>query len=199
MNIFTHRDPKPSAMRVCRDCRCDFEAKFWQIKNADYLCDLCRSAMRSAYWQTYRPPYKAKQTLEEYVEERICRTSPSGCWLWTGSIDRNGYGRTRYQYKAQFAHRVTWQIANGPIADGLNVCHHCDTPACVNPSHLFLGTQADNMADMLRKGRGSSRLNEEQVLAIRNDQRPSSRVGAEYNVSANMVQAIRSRRSWRHV
>lgn len=92
---------------------------------------------------------------------RVDRTD-SGCWLWTGgrSTARNGfqYGVMKVGGKPVRAHRVAWEVANGPIPAGAFVCHHCDTPLCVNPAHLFLGTHDDNMEDMARKGRGRSAM-----------------------------------------
>lgn len=76
-----------------------------------------------------------------------------GCQIWTGCIGRDGYGQFRINGKIEGAHRASWMLANGPIPHGLHVLHHCDVPPCINPIHLFLGTHADNMADMLRKRR----------------------------------------------
>jgi hypothetical protein len=76
----------------------------------------------------------------------------AGCWLWVGTTTR-GYGRIRAFGSTQRAHRVSWLIHRGPIPSGIGVCHRCDTPSCVNPDHLFLGDQRDNLRDMVRKGR----------------------------------------------
>jgi hypothetical protein len=77
----------------------------------------------------------------------------TGCALWTRSPDKKGYGRLSWNGRPQQAHRIAYQIANGPIDAGLLVCHRCDTPACVNPEHLFLGTNQQNLVDCVRKGR----------------------------------------------
>lgn len=76
------------------------------------------------------------------------------CWLWTGAKrGKSGYGAMKYNGKVVATHRVSWMIHNGEIPDGLNVCHKCDVRLCVNPDHLFLGTQSDNMMDCSNKGR----------------------------------------------
>lgn len=76
----------------------------------------------------------------------------SGCWLWTAGLGGSGYGALRYGTPTR-AHRVSYMVFVGPITDGLFVCHRCDTPLCVNPDHLFLGTAKDNAVDAMRKGR----------------------------------------------
>ena len=92
-------------------------------------------------------------TVQERIENRIVK-DPSGCWLWQGYTQK-GYGRISVGNKNKRVHRVYWEILNGPILNDLFVCHHCDVPCCVNPTHLFLGTQKENIQDMVRKGRGS--------------------------------------------
>ena len=75
------------------------------------------------------------------------------CWEWIAFKNKDGYGLFGYNGKNQKAHRVSWQLHNGPIPDGLCVLHKCDNPSCVNPNHLFLGTNADNIKDRVNKNR----------------------------------------------
>ncbi len=117
-------------------------------------------------------------TLAERFEAKVNRRpgyGPNGsCHPWSGARTGGGYGHIHESGKKVKAHRVAWALANGPIPAGLRVLHRCDNPRCVNVEHLFLGTQADNMADMIAKGRGTlgsdnsqSKLEEIDILGIR--------------------------------
>ena len=92
---------------------------------------------------------------------------PDKCWEWQACSVQCGYGLFRINCKLWQAHRVAWTLTFGPIPKGLLVCHHCDNPSCCNPYHLFLGTQADNIQDAVRKGRINTRLTEDEILEIR--------------------------------
>jgi hypothetical protein len=117
---------------------------------------------------------KEHQTFEQAFWKFAQKSK--GCWKWNGEIDKDGYGRMKLPHSKgkRLAHRASWQVHNGEIPKGLCVLHKCDNPPCVNPDHLFLGTNRDNSDDMVRKNRqargsksGRAILTESDVLKIR--------------------------------
>jgi hypothetical protein len=94
-------------------------------------------------------------TLRERFEAKFTPEPMSGCWLWTGAVQGHGYGCFHVGGQPLQAHRMAWQLTHGSIAPGIHVLHRCDNPACVNPSHLFLGDPKINAQDRSKKGRGS--------------------------------------------
>lgn len=97
--------------------------------------------------------------MERFYSKVLKGIHEHDCHRWQGTTTARGYGIFIIKGKQVGAHRVAWEVRNGPIPDGLVVCHKCDTPNCVNPDHLFVGTKADNNHDMIRKGRHVGRQN----------------------------------------
>lgn len=142
------------------------------------------------------------------VEKR----GPDECWEWKRGRQRAGYGALYIAPKVIGAHRIAYELANGPIQNGLSVLHRCDNPPCCNPAHLFLGTDADNTKDRISKGRtkvlrgedaARAILTEEQVKEIRASYKPYETthqlLADVYGVSRTAIRSVVDRRNWRHV
>ncbi len=98
--------------------------------------------------------FQVTKTLEERFNEKWTPEPFSGCWLWSGAISSHGYGRIFWKGYVYRASRISWFLKYGEMPpDHLDACHHCDTPLCVNPKHIFLGTASDNQIDAITKGR----------------------------------------------
>lgn len=146
-----------------------------------------------------------KRPIEDRFREKV-RKVKSGCHEWTSCLMPNGYGQISRNNRAEYAHRVAWELANGPIPEGLFILHHCDNRKCVNPNHLFLGTFDDNMADMVSKQRhargdsnGRRKLNSKQVREIRSAIGTHQEIGRRFGVTPSLVSMIRSGRIWKSV
>jgi hypothetical protein len=119
----------------------------------------------------------------------------TGCWLWTGSSSSTGYGKLSSAGKTLAAHRAAHEIFVGEIPRGMCVCHHCDTPACINPAHLFLGTYSDNAIDRLRKAR-FVKLSPGDVLAICASQESIPSLAARYGVGEDHIGKVLRGEAW---
>ena len=135
------------------------------------------------------------------VQQSTCR-----CWEWQGRRTDLGYGQFKLRGAAAFAHRVAAQLAGARLGSDSVVMHTCDNPSCCNPTHLIVGTHASNVADRVAKGRsakgtsnGRAKLTEDQVRAIRADDRTLTEVARDYGVCVATISHIRQRRIWQHV
>ena len=134
------------------------------------------------------------------------------CWEWTGAKHSSkGYGSFWFEGRSVKAHRLAYKIAFSPIPDGMFVCHSCDNPSCVNPDHLFLGTNQDNQSDMYAKGRGRkcvgsesphSKLTEDDIKAIRTEPKVRGygvKLASQYGVSTALISQIIKGAAWSHI
>lgn len=146
---------------------------------------------------------------DDSIEDRFFRLvdRSAGCWLWTGDLNRRGYGRLQFNKQRYLAHRVSFEIHKGPIRGALLVCHTCDNPKCVNPNHLFLGNHAENMRDCMAKGRfligersPNAKLTDRDVKEIRRlhalGRYTHDEIAAQFNTSRPNVTKVINRYRW---
>ena len=139
---------------------------------------------------------------------RVDRRGADECWPWTGAYHgKRAYGSFYFGRRERVAaHRFAFQLANGPIPDGMCVCHRCDVRGCVNPAHLFLGTDADNKRDMFEKGRvpsgerhWRSRLTTSAVEEIRSSSEPNHVLAIRFGVCRSTVSMARRGKRWQGI
>lgn len=141
----------------------------------------------------------------------VNKGSDKDCWEWTGMMNTNGYGRFSFSDNHRLAHRISFEMFFGEIPDGMNVCHKCDNRKCVNPYHLWIGTQSDNLKDAVSKGRmyrpdtsgdrnGNRKLDWGSVEEIRKMNLRGVRknlIASAYNVSPSTIGEICANKIWK--
>jgi hypothetical protein len=155
-----------------------------------------------------RAQKRAIQRVENFWK-KVNKTE--SCWIWTGAKNKKGYGSFGVQAnKTMSAHRFAWRWAYGEVPDNMQILHRCDNPSCVNPNHLFLGTNLDNVLDRENKGRGNqprgsangnARLNETIVIQILKlgDVLTQVEIARRFHTTQGTVGKILRREVWRHV
>lgn len=148
---------------VCSRCGEPYAGTGW--------CNTCSRAQQAAKRREKGVPQKGNTSDESYFWSRVQIGGNDECWPWLGAKKAAGYGNITIESGVVRttigSHRLAWEYANGrSVPTGMCICHRCDNPPCCNPKHLFLGTQADNMADKIAKGRDPRMLKPETILAI---------------------------------
>lgn len=176
------------------------------------LCN--KHLLRLKHTGTTDPGPKAQAPIEERFMRHFEKRDIGECWPWNGNINHSGYGVISKGGKKAgvlLAHRLSWEIANNQkIVRGKAVLHSCDNPKCVNPLHLRLGTQSDNVRDMQAKGRHvvihvrgqehhSAQFTEKEVIKIRASTKSNRDLADHYGVHISSIRKIRSRVTWRHI
>lgn len=177
--------------KTCQSCGSSFEVAPRKAATAKFCSKACR----------YQPVTDAAS----YIKMN-CTVSVDGCWLWSLGTDRDGYGKAAMRGSSVRAHRLSYATFNGEITDGLDVCHTCDVRNCVNPKHLWLGTHADNNADMVAKQRqvrgsraGRAKLTPKKVLRLRRlraDGWSYRALGREFGISHTNAKNAAAGSSW---
>lgn len=192
-------------MKTCPQCGKQFGPGRWpnNFRTAKFCGARCAHA---------RKKFTPEQVATAFWAKVDKTSSPKGCWLWTGALQRDGYAHFGQNAKTRSAHRYAYEQLVGPIPDGLDLLHSCDDRACVNPAHMWTGTHQENMLDAKAKGRhahgerAKSKLTEAQVREIKRDyvavhchKTNSKELAERYGVSTAAISAIIRGDAWGHV
>jgi hypothetical protein len=144
------------------------------------------------------------KTLKESFDAKYVPDPNSGCWLWVGCYDKNGYGLIQSNRKLKKAHRVSYEFSSGEeLPSYVMVCHKCDNPSCVNPDHLWVGSNSENQIDAAMKGRHAhQKLSSEDVLDIRKRYEAGempTKIAKMYDIACSYVRNLATRRKWSHI
>ena len=162
----------------------------------------CLKAERSAINMRKMRLQKCGSLMDRFFSRFV--QLANGCWQWRSHTDKDGYGLLPGNGRATRAHRLSYEIHNGKILDGLIICHRCDNPGCVNPDHLFVGTQKDNAQDALKKRRhyvgeknGRSKLTKEIVKEILHSSLSSQQLADKFGVTKRTINNAKRGKSWK--
>jgi len=198
---------------TCKKCGKLYKVENWR-KPSSYCSLNCKE--KSASTWLLKTSFKINEATEKEKIERIkinfenLVIRKNDCWDWKGKIEK-GYPvmTCRKALGANRGHRASWIIHNGKIPEGLSVLHKCDNKICTNPDHLFLGTNQDNVNDMLSKKRnpigsniGTSKLNEDQVKEIKislSQDDTITHIAKKYSVTKQAIFLIKNGKTWKHV
>lgn len=207
-------DPR---VRACEFCKQEFRVAFPNIRKR--FCS--RACVNAARWPTAEIRFWALVDKNGPIPEHRPELGP--CWLWTGTSRNGRYGGFTARSGPVLAHRFAFELANGAVRDGISVCHHCDNTKCVKnagdalgPAHLFEGTHAENMVDMVLKGRAkhgacgdegernyNAKLTAEDVISIRALYAAGGvtqrQLAARFRVDQALIWGVLKRRIWCHV
>lgn len=216
----------PDGMKVCHLCNNS------SCVRVEHLClgnsaDNTKYMMKSGRWgnqyknsgNTYiHGSQIPKKSVAERFWEKVKVGDNSKCWEWQATRTKHGYGHFRVQGKLKLAHRIAYELVHGKFPDTFDVLHNCDNRACVNPGHLWLGTDSDNMRDMVAKGRnvthikefikrgeenGKAKLTDDKVREIRRMYIPQvvgyKRIAKIFGITPNMVSYIVRGKNWKHI
>lgn len=194
------KEPKP-----CMHCGVDMRGLKVNRKATRFFCS---PPCKNGY-------YADPKVRTRMFWEKVSKEGHNGCWIWQGCTYSPGYGSFYWilpgmSKNMRPAHRISWELANGPVPAGMEVCHRCDVRLCVNPEHLFLGTHAENMRDCKAKGRNvrgerqrMAKLTEEKVRELRRMRREEGKTSFElaaiFGIAHTTVIQIWNRKTWKHV
>ena len=204
----------PTDLKQCSHCN-EFKQRnteyFYRDRSKkDGLRHLCKVCDLATIKTRRKKSFKRRSITEGQFWGQVNKTDE--CWIWRGKVGQGKYGLVVFNDKWTTAHRVAWILTFGDIPNGLLVCHHCDNPPCVNPAHLFLGTNKDNAMDKVRKGRAyrgrgeantRAKLKYSDVLNIRLEYTAKkgtlAALGRKYGVSTSTIDDIVKGRTWKEL